>query len=398
MFESLPVIAGDPILAVIGQFRADQRPEKLDLGVGVYKDRSGATPVMRAVKRAEDLLIKKQTSKAYLGPNGDVFFNAAISEIALGADFDQSRVRTLQTPGGSAALRLLGDLLTVASTRATIWVSDPTWANHNPTFMAAGLTVKTYPYFDPKNGAVRFDAMMETLGQVPAGDIVLLHGCCHNPTGANLTLAQWRAVTDLIQARGLLPFVDMAYQGFAEGLDEDAAGLRHLANAVPEMVLALSCSKNFGVYRDRVGAAVLIGRTSKEVDVASENLKAHARKNYSMPPNHGAETVRLVLRDPELTADWRAELEGMRQRMVDLRTGLADALRRHSNSDRFDFIAEHRGMFSLLGLSDAEVAWLRDEHAVYMVGGSRINVAGLPDDGLDALAQKIVAATNRTFA
>lgn len=398
MFETLPVIAGDPILALIGQFRADRRTDKLDLGVGVYKDQSGATPVMRAVRRAEEFLLQKQTSKAYLGPNGDVFFNAAISEIALGKEFEHNRVRTLQTPGGSAALRLLADLLAVASSRATIWVSDPTWANHIPTFEAAGLTIRTYPYFDAGSGTVKFDEMMAALGRIPAGDIVLLHGCCHNPTGANLSLTQWHEVSDVIQTRGLLPFVDMAYQGFGEGLDEDAAGLRHLANAVPELVLALSCSKNFGVYRDRVGAAVLIGRSAAEVDVASENLKAYARKSYSMPPNHGAETVRIVLRDPELTADWRVELEEMRKRMVDLRTGLASALRLHSNSTRFDFVAEHRGMFSLLGLSSAEVAWLREEHAVYMVGGSRINVAGLPEEGLDALAQKIVAATNQTFA
>jgi aspartate/tyrosine/aromatic aminotransferase len=393
MFETLSAGEPDAILALIGEYREDKRPGKLDLGVGVYKDETGSTPVMRAVRKAETRQIADQETKTYLGLAGDAAFNKAITEVALGKEFDDTRLRAIQTPGGSGAIRILSDLLAHARSKATIWVSDPTWANHVPTFEAAGLVVRSYPYFDVDSGQVRFDAMMELLRTIPPGDIVLLHGCCHNPTGANLTFSQWEAVTNLIVECGLFPFVDMAYQGFGEGLDEDAAGVRHLAKSVPEMVLAVSCSKNFAVYCDRVGAAMVVGRNSAEADNAVEQLKTRARQSYSMPPNHGAAAVRMVLCDHDLRAEWLAELEGMRTRMLRLRSGLADALRRHSNSDRFDFLADHRGMFSRLGLTRSQVDWLREEHGIYMVGDSRINVAGLPDAHLDELATKIIAAT-----
>ncbi len=391
MFEELQPAPADKILALIGLYRADPRPEKLDLGVGVYKDRDGNTPVMRAVREAERRLLETQTTKTYLGLAGDLAFNSAMADLVFGASVDAARVRAAQAPGGSGALRLAGELIKRTRPDITVWVSDPTWPNHVPMMRGAGLSVRAYPYFDAATGAVRFEAMLESLGQAPRGDTVLLHGCCHNPTGANLDTAQWARLADLLADRGLLPFIDIAYQGFGEGLEADAAGLRTVAARVPEMVVAASCSKNFAVYRDRVGAAMVMAATGAQAETAMGHMLAAARTMYSMPPDHGAAAVRFVLANPELRADWEAELEDMRQRMLRLRIGLAEALRRQSNSDRFDFIARHRGMFSRLGLTEAQVARLRDEHAVYMVGDSRINVAGLPEDGLDRLAKAIVS-------
>ncbi|MCT4655088.1 MAG: aspartate/tyrosine/aromatic aminotransferase [Cohaesibacter sp.] len=391
MFETLAKAEGDKILALMGMYRADPRANKLDLGVGVYKNQKGETPIMSALAKAEQWQVANQASKSYVGLAGDVGFNDAITTLALGEGYDKSRVRTQQAPGGSGALRIVAEMLAGAKPGATIWVSDPTWANHIPTFTSAGLVIKHYPYFDAATGQVRFDDMCEALSAMPQGDIVLLHGCCHNPTGANLTGEQWQKVGDLLLERDLLPFIDIAYQGFGDGLEEDAAGLRHLASRVPELVVALSCSKNFAVYCDRVGAAILMGRNAEEADKAISQLALVARKSYSMPPNHGAAVIRHLLETPALKTEWQDELEAMRMRMLTLRQGLASALRQHSNSDRFDFVAQHRGMFSRLGLSPAQVDSLREEHAIYMVGDSRINVAGLPDDGLDELAAAIVA-------
>lgn len=395
MFEALPKAAPDKILALIEMYRADPRSDKLDLGVGVYKNETGQTPIMRSVQAAQERLLSEQKTKTYVGLDGDRAFNHTITQIALGDDYDTDRVRVMQTPGGSGALRVLSDLLSSARPHATVWVSDPTWANHAPILTAARLNIKTYPYFDAASGAVRFDAMMECLKDIPEGDIVLLHGCCHNPTGANLDLDQWIELSDVFVSRNLFPFIDLAYQGFGEGLEADALGLRHFAATVPEMVVALSCSKNFAVYCDRVGAAIILSRNAQQADMAANLLKSIARQNYSMPPNHGAAAVRIVLEDDALKADWQEELEAMRTRMLSLRTGLAEALRRHSNTDRFDFLATHRGMFSRLCLSPDHVEWLRVEHGVYIVGDSRINVAGLPDNGLDQLASKIVSTIER---
>jgi aspartate/tyrosine/aromatic aminotransferase len=304
---------------------------------------------------------------------------------------DLTRIRAAQAPGGSGALRLAAELIKRTRSDATIWLSDPTWPNHVPVMRAAGLQIREYPYFDAASGTVRFADMMSALATAKSGDVVLLPGCCHNPTGANLDEAQWAKIADLVVERGLLPFVDIAYQGFGEGLDADAAGLRLLAEKVPEMVVASSCSKNFAVYRDRVGAAMILAKDSTQADVAMGQMLSAARAMYSMPPDHGAAAVRIVLEDATLRADWEAELEEMRLRMLRLRVQFAEALRRQSNSDRFDFVASHRGMFSRLGLSEAQVERLRAEHGVYMVGDSRINVAGLPEDGMDALAKAIVS-------
>jgi aspartate/tyrosine/aromatic aminotransferase len=391
MFETLQPAQPDKILALIGMYRDDPRPGKIDLGVGVYKDEAGKTAIMQAVREAEQRLYRAQDTKSYLGLAGDVAFNAAMIKLVFGANADTMRTRACQAPGGSGALRILAELLAQARSGATLWLSDPTWPNHVPLIRAAGLATRDYPYFDPATGAVRFDAMMEALATAKAGDIILLHGCCHNPTGANLDREQWTALADLIVERGLFPFVDIAYQGFGDGLDEDAEGLRILAAKVPEMAAAVSCSKNFSVYRDRVGAAMLMGRTEMEANTAAGQLQSVARGMYSMPPDHGAAAVRIVLEDDGLRSNWRAELEAMRRRMVSLREGLADALRRQSNSDRYDFLARHQGMFSRLGISPEQVERLRTEHGVYVVGDSRINVAGLPGGRLDELAKAIVS-------
>ncbi|TIL30563.1 amino acid aminotransferase [Mesorhizobium sp.] len=391
MFEDLQPAPADKILALIGLYRADPRPGKVDLGVGVYKDRDGKTPVMRSVREAEERLLQSQDTKTYLGLVGDTGFNTAMARLVFGPAAEFSRIRAAQAPGGSGALRLVAELLKRTRSDATIWLSDPTWPNHMPVMRAAGLQIREYPYFDAASGAVRFADMMSALATARSGDVVLLHGCCHNPTGANLDTAQWAEIADLVVERGLLPFVDIAYQGFGEGLDADAAGLRLLAAKVPEMVVASSCSKNFAVYRDRVGAAMILAKDSAQADVAMSQMLSAARAMYSMPPDHGAAAVRIVLEDATLRADWEAELEEMRLRMLRLRVQFAEALRRQSNSARFDFVASHRGMFSRLGLSEAQVERLRAEHGVYMVGDSRINVAGLPEDGMDALAKAIVS-------
>jgi aromatic-amino-acid transaminase len=391
MFETLQPAPADKILALIGLYRNDPRPGKVDLGVGVYKDIDGRTPVMRAVREAEKRLLASQDTKTYLGLAGDTGFNAAMIKLAFGDKADHSRIRAAQAPGGSGALRLVAELLQRTRAGATVWLSDPTWPNHPPVMRGAGLQVRDYPYFDAASGSVRFDEMLAALKTANSGDVVLLHGCCHNPTGANLDAAQWAKVADVLLERGLLPFVDIAYQGFGEGLDADAAGLRLLAERVPEMVVASSCSKNFAVYRDRVGAAMIMAKDGAQAEVAMSQMLAAARALYSMPPDHGAAAVRMVLEDAGLKKDWETELEGMRLRMLRLRVALAEALRRQSNSDRFDFVASHRGMFSRLGLTEAQVERLRTEHAVYMVGDSRINVAGLPEDGMDDLAKAIVS-------
>jgi len=389
MFEVLQQAQPDKILALIALHRDDPRPTKIDLGVGVYKDAAGATPVMRAVHEAEGRLLAGQATKSYLGMAGDEAFNRAMAAVVFGETADASRIRGCQAPGGSGAVRILAELLRLARPDATVWLSDPTWANHLALIQGTGLKIRRYPYFDETSGLVRFDAMVEALQAASPGDIVLIHGCCHNPTGADLSLRQWLALAELFGQRSLFPFVDLAYQGFGDGLDEDAAGLRLLAEALPEMAVAVSCSKNFAVYRDRVGVALLLGRSKAEAEVAAGQLMGAARAIYSMPPDHGAAVVRIILSDPGLRADWQAELTSMRERMQGLRVKLAEALRRATNSSRFDFLTQNKGMFSRLGLDAAQVEELRLTHAVYMVGDSRINVAGIPEDRVDDLARAI---------
>ena len=391
MLETLKAPPPDKIIELIGLFAADPRQDKLDLGVGVYKDIDGRTPIMRSVKTAEQRLWQSQTTKTYGALLGDSTFLAGMQALIFGEAVAADRIAAAQTPGGTGAVRQLFELARIANPGTTVWLSDPTWPNHPAILKHLGLPVRTYRYFDPTTLGVDFAGLVADLGEAAAGDLVLLHGCCHNPTGANLDLAQWRALSDLCVARGLLPMIDLAYQGFGDGLEEDVAGLRHMAGAVPELLVAASCSKNFGVYRDRVGAAFAICAVPASVPATRGNLGTLNRLTYSFPPDHGAALVGMILADPALRADWQAELEAMRLNMLTLREGLADALRRASNSDRFDFIARHRGMFSRIGASPEQVAALRADHGIYMTGDSRINVAGLPATGLDKLAAAIVA-------
>ena len=391
MFETLTAAAPDKIMNLSALYRSDVRSEKLDLGVGVYKNSSGATVIMRAVREAEKRLFESQTTKTYLGMSGDDGFNKAMLALVFGENADPSRLFCGQTAGGTAALRILAELLYKARPDSSVWLSDPTWPIHEPILKSAQLKTVSYPYFDVGTGKVKFEEMLAGLKAAKAGDIVLLHGCCHNPTGANLTVDQWANLTDFVLDKGLFPFVDLAYQGFGEGVEADVAGIRLLARKVPEMAVATSCSKNFSVYRDRVGAMMLLCKNAESVRIVSSQALVATRMMYSMPPDHAAAAVRIILEDKALTAIWKEELEEMRLRVLNLRAGLADALRRNSCSDRFDFIAEHRGMFSRLGITEPQVERLREDFGIYMIGDSRFNVAGIKEDQLEELAKTVVS-------
>jgi aromatic-amino-acid transaminase len=371
LFDGLKAQAPDALLALIGLFAADPRSDKIDLGVGVYRDETGATPVFRAVKAAEAKLVETQASKSYLGPEGDVRFTELLQPIVFGPAVDRSTLVGIQTPGGTGALRLAAELIASAKSQAKIWLGTPTWPNHPPTFSSAGLTLVTYRYFDQAAQAIRFDEMMDALTRADAGDVVLLHGCCHNPTGANLTSRQWADVAELVGKRGLVPLVDLAYQGLGGGLDEDADGLRQVMDAAEDVIVAYSCDKNFGLYRDRVGALYVRAKQKARADLVLSNMQALARPNWSMPPDHGAAVVRTILDSPELTADWRDELTSMRNRIHAVRQALA------AGDTLLAPIAEQQGMFSLLPISAEQVGMLRKEHGVYMAGSGRANLAGL---------------------
>jgi len=392
MFEALSDSKPDAILALMTAFRADPRENKLDLGVGVYKDSAGETPVMQAVKLAETQLLESQKSKTYVSPTGNPTFMSGMIRQVFGPNADLQRLRGAQAPGGSGSLRIIADLLRSARPEAELWVSDPTWPNHLPLMGAAGFTINTYAYYDSAACRADVDAMLASLEAAKPGDIVLLHGCCHNPTGADLSLDDWQRVIDLCKRQSLFPFVDLAYQGFGDGLEQDAMATRLLADQVPEMAVAASCSKNFGLYRERVGAAILMGADESEATRAFGKLTTVIRSNYSMPPDHGAAVTDIILNDATLNANWQQELESMRQRMAGLRQQFADALRKRTNSDRFDYIAQQKGMFSRLPLSKEQIDNLRDEHGIYMVGDGRINVAGLPENDMDSLAGAIATA------
>ncbi|WP_137151055.1 amino acid aminotransferase [Devosia sp. FKR38] len=392
MFETLSKAPGDKILALMGEYAADPRPTKIDLGVGVYKDEQGVTPIMSSVKKAEQKILAQGKTKTYLGIAGNKGYGAAVLDLALADSIDRSRVRIAQAPGGTGSLWVLMQLVNRAKPGATVWVSDPTWPNHNPIAENSGLVVKTYPYFDTATRGVKFDQMLAALDTMGPGDVVLLHGCCHNPTGANLTNAQWDQVAASLARTGALPFIDLAYLGFGDGLLEDAYGTRKVLSVVPEALIAFSGSKNFGLYRERVGAAIIVARDAAQADVAQSQLLNIIRGAYSQPPDHGAEIIRTILEDAELRAEWEAELNMMRARMIRLREKLSAAIRTKSNSADFDFIADHRGMFSLLGLPNSVVEHLKATNGVYMIGDSRINVAGIPEDRVDDLADAFLSA------
>lgn len=392
MFDALTAQAPDKILALVAAYREDPRDGKIDLGVGVYKDATGLTPVMRAVKAAERQLVETQDTKVYTGLAGDPGFAEALSSLVLGGANPADRLACVATPGGTGAIRQGLELVRMAAPGATLWLSMPTWPNHPAIAKYLGVAVSEYRYFDATTGGVDFAVMMEDLSRAAAGDVVMLHGCCHNPTGANLTLDQWDAVTDLVIARGLIPFVDIAYQGFGDGLEADAAGMRRLVARVPEALIAASCSKNFGIYRERTGLLMAVAPSADRLKVTQGAMASLNRLNFSFPPDHGARVVTMILTDDALRADWTAELEEVRTGMLMLRESLATALRDRTGSDRFGFLAAHRGMFSLLGATPDQVEAMRRDHGVYMVGDSRMNIAGLNAATVPLLADAIVAA------
>ena len=392
MFAHLNPQPKDKILALVAAYKKDPRNNKVDLGVGVYKDASGNTPVMQAVKAAERRLVDEQTSKAYVGLAGDPAFSDAMIDLVLDGTMARERVAAIATPGGTGAIRQGLELIKLAAPDATIWISNPTWPNHPSIIKYLGMPMAEYRYFDETTRGVDFDGMLDDLRQAKAGDVVLLHGCCHNPTGANLTAQQLRQSIEVIKNTGAMPFVDIAYQGFGDGLDADGAATRSIAASFDNVLIAASCSKNFGIYRERTGILMAIARNEDERDLTQQNLSYLNRQNFSFPPDHGARVVTMILTDPKLRADWEAELEMTRRGMLDLRQQLASELRRLSNSDRFDFLATHRGMFSRLGTTPDKVEKLRADHGIYMVGDSRMNIAGLNANSVPILAKAIIDA------
>jgi aspartate aminotransferase len=389
MFEQLQALPADPILGLSAAYQQDTNPLKVDLGVGVYKDEQGNTPVLNAIREAQQRLHAEETSKAYLPPAGPAGFNEQMQNLMFGVDHAaqrDGRVHTIQTPGGCGALRVAAELIQLAKPGASIWVSTPTWANHIPLLGSAGLQLKEYPYYDAATQAVNFDAMMASLATVPAGDLVLLHGCCHNPCGTDLDQHQWQQVAELAVKNGFTPFIDMAYQGFGESVEEDAYGVRLLADMVPELLVASSCSKNFGLYRERTGALSYVGSDATNADNVKSQILKVARGIYSMPPAHGAQLVDIVLGDSALHQQWLSEVADMRERIKDLREALASAL---APTADFSFIPRQRGMFSFLGLSPQQVQRLREEFSIYMVDSSRINIAGINQNNLGYLADSI---------
>lgn len=390
MFETLKEQPADKILALMQMFKEDPRADKIDLGVGVYKDASGHTPIMAAIKNAEKLLWEQETTKTYVALAGDPAFSDAMVSLVLGDAVARSKVAAVATPGGTGAVRQAFELAKMANPDARVFVSDPTWPNHLSILKHLDIPVVNYRYFDGETRGVDFDGMMSDLADAKAGDVILLHGCCHNPTGANLNLTQWAEVVALLQKTGATPMIDIAYQGFGDGLDEDAAATRLVASSVPETIIAASCSKNFGIYRERTGLLMLVSQDGGAHKMNQGTLAYLNRQNYSFPPDHGARLVTMVLTDPALRSAWTKELEDVRLSMLGLRQSLADELQRLSGSNRFGFLAQHRGMFSRLGTSPDKVELLRQRHGIYMVGDSRLNIAGLNAKSIPILAAAIV--------
>ncbi|GCF88891.1 amino acid aminotransferase [Shewanella sp. M-Br] len=392
MFNSLIAMPADPILGLLTQYREDSHPQKVDLGVGVYKDPTGVTPILSCVKKAEKFRLDTETTKVYIGPTGSPQFNTLMTELAFGAGHSAiiaNRIRTVSTPGGTGALRVAGDFIKRCNPNAVLWVSDPTWANHIGLFEAAGITVKTYPYYDYDRKSLKFDEMLAALSQVSPDDVVLFHACCHNPSGMDLTTEEWDKVIALTKEQGFTPLIDMAYQGFGDGVDIDAYGVRHMAAAVDNMILCSSCSKNFGLYRERIGSCSVIAKDANTANIAQSVLLYVVRCLYSMPPAHGAAIVETILGSKELTQEWLDELKVMRDRINGNRAILVDKLKANGVNRDFSFIARQKGMFSFLGVAPEQVARLQKEFSIYMVGSSRISIAGISEDNVDYLAQSI---------
>lgn len=389
MFETLRPRPADAILGLIAEYNNDKRAEKIDLGVGVYRTADGETPVLKVVKRAEQHLVETQASKAYIGTAGDASFNEAMQTLTFGNALPSERVTTLQAPGGSGSLRVAAGLLLRTEQNSPVWVSDPTWNNHVPLLGGVGLTLKPYPYYDVEKHSLRIDAMLDELRSIPKGDVVLLHACCHNPSGIDPSEQEWRAIGEIIVERELVPFIDMAYQGFASDVDSDAFAVRHLAESVPEMMVATSCSKNFGLYRDRVGTLSVLAKDNTSRNVVASNLSNIVRTLYSVPPDHGAAVVSHILHDATLRAGWLIELAEMRDRLRGVRVLLNDALKARAPNHDFSHLVRATGMFCFLGINEAQIQRLKTEFGIYMVGSSRINVAGITEENVDYLADSI---------
>ena len=394
MFESLKPVGMDPILGLMAAFRADTRATKIDLGVGVYQDDRGRTPVMASVKEAEAQLMELETTKSYQGIAGDPEYNQRILQLLFGAGhsiLDSGRIKTIQAPGGSGALRVGAEVIQRARPGAKLWVGVPTWPNHIPLLGGAGFEIVEYPYYNLSSHPIYTDSMMDALRQVPAGDMVLLHGCCHNPTGADLSNQQWDQIADLALECGFIPYIDTAYQGLGDGLDEDAYGVRMMADRLPELVIASSCSKNFGLYRERTGSITFITETPEQADIVAAQAMSVARQIYSMPPAHGALLVSLILGDKQLRANWEEELTEVRTRIQSMRSLLADNIQQNAAGIDFSHIKQQKGMFSFLGLNTAQLDQLREEFAIYIVSSSRVNLAGINSSNIDYLSDSIIS-------
>lgn len=394
MFESLERLPPDAIIGIMALFRADQSASKVDLSVGVFQDDDGNTPILESVRRAEKEILDAQATKSYVAITGNAGFNAAMQSLVFGekhAAVEAGRVATVQAPGGSGALCVAGHLLHRSRPSTHVHLSDPSWPNHLPLLKLAGLKLEQYPYYDYDAHRIDFEAMVEAVEAMGSGDVLLLHGCCHNPSGADLSRSQWHVMAELCARKGILPFIDLAYQGLSEGLDEDAYGVRLMAEHVPELIVVSSCSKNFGLYRERVGSVSVVARDKDSRDTILTNLSSVARGLYSMPPDHGAAIVDRILHDGELSALWKTEVTGIRERINGLRAMFVEKLAARGTSRDFSFIANERGMFSFLGISREQIVRLREEFHVYMLESSRVNIAGINSSNVDYIVDSIAA-------
>lgn len=392
MFEKLEPAPADPILGLTEAFKSDPNPEKINLGVGVYKDENSTTPIFTSVKKAEQKLLDAESSKSYLPIPGSVEYGLAVQELLFGSGHEiitSKRAVTAQTPGGTGALRVAGDLLKKVSPDAKLWISDPTWANHKGIFGAAHFEIETYPYYDAENKCLDFDAMIKVLDTIPPGDIVLLHACCHNPTGMDPTATQWRQIADVVKDRGFTAIVDFAYQGLGKGLQEDAVGLRTLCQSNIEILVTSSFSKNAGLYSERVGALTIVCKSQEIAQTTLGHLKQTVRRNYSNPPSHGGAIVTTILNNASLRSEWEAEVKAIRERIRQMRRLFVETIRAKGVTRDFSFITEQNGMFSFSGLNKDQVAALREKYSIYIVGSGRINVAGMTPSNMNRLCQAV---------
>ncbi|THB73655.1 MAG: aspartate/tyrosine/aromatic aminotransferase [Desulfobulbaceae bacterium] len=398
MWKSIQGAPPDSILGLTEAFKNDPNPAKVNLGVGVYKTDDGATPVLNCVKDAERVLLGTEASKSYLPISGDPLYSSCVQKLLFGADSDvisSARAATAHAPGGTGALRIGAELLKTFHSDSHVWVSNPTWANHNGIFTAAGFQLKSYPYYNPATKGLNFDEMLDCLKEIPSGDIVLFHACCHNPSGVDLYADQWQSVAEIAQQRGFIPFLDFAYQGFGSGVEEDRIAVETFADAGIDFFIASSFSKNFGLYNERTGAITVVSPSAAESAVAMSHLKKTIRVCYSNPPAHGGLVAKTILSEPSLEKAWRGELKEMCDRIVAMRTAFVDGLKSRGIDQDFSYIKAQRGMFSFSGLDDQTVNWLREHKSIYVVGGGRINVAGLTSQNIDYVCDAVAESLNR---